>query len=59
MAVVEKQLGRLRIGNAAADVADCIVDVTVGQDQIECAVEVEVGEKTPEAEGVARGGSHA
>jgi len=56
-AVVKKELRRLGIGNAAADVADGIVDVPVGKDQIERAVQIEVGEKTSKAERVARGGA--
>ncbi len=54
VALIQKQLRRLRVADVAADVADGVVDVAVGDDEIERAVEIEVGEDAAEAEPVAR-----
>ena len=45
---------RLRVADVAADVANGLVDVAVGDDEIESAVEIEVGEHAAESERVAR-----
>ena len=45
---------RLRVADVAADVADGLVDVAVGDDEIERAVEIDVGEDAAESERVAR-----
>jgi len=50
VASIEKQLRRLGVTYIAADVPNSVVDVSVGYDQIESAVEVQVGKHTPEAQ---------
>ena len=50
VALIEEQLRRLRVPDVAADVAHGLVDVAVGDDEIELAVEIEIGEHAPEAE---------
>ena len=54
LAVVEKQVRRLRVTDVAANVADRLVDVAVHRDQIEAAVQVDIEERASEAEAVAR-----
>src|SRR6202035_2703293 len=58
-AVVQEESRRLGIGNAAADVANCVVDMAVGNQQIERAIQVDVEEQTSKAQGGARGNAHA
>ena len=55
VALVQEQVRRLRVADVAADVADGLVDVAVGDDEIEGAVQIDVGEGAAEAERVARG----
>ena len=50
---------RLRVADVAADVPDGVVDVAVDDDEIERAVEIEVGEETAESEPVPRRGPDA
>ena len=52
LAVVEEKLRRLGVANVAADVADGVVDVAVGDDKIQGAVEVGIEERAAEAESV-------
>ena len=54
VALIEEQVRRLRVADVAADVAHGLVDVAVGDDEIERAVEIDVGEHAAEAERVAR-----
>jgi len=53
-AAIDEQVRRLRVADVAADVADRRVDVAVGDDQIEPAVEIEIGPHAAEAEHAAR-----
>ena len=54
VALIQEQVRRLRVADVAADVAHGLVDVAVGDDEIERAVEIEVGEDAAEPERVAR-----
>ena len=48
--LVQEQLRRLRVADVAADVPDGVVDVAVGDDEVETAVEIDVGEGAAEPE---------
>src|SRR5579872_3564864 len=50
---------RLRVAGVGADVADRRVDVAVDRDEVEAAIQIEIGEGASESEGVARGGADA
>ena len=52
---VEEQLGRLGVTDIAADVADGFVNVAVGDDQIQRAIEVEIGKDAAETQSRERG----
>src|SRR5215204_670635 len=52
VALVEEEQRRLRVTDVAADVAYGLVDVAVGDDEIDLAVEIEIGK--PEAETIER-----
>ncbi len=59
IALVEKQLWRLGVADIAANVSDGVVDVAVGDGEIEGAVEVKVGEDASEPEHIFGGGAQA
>src|SRR5262249_22136355 len=49
VAEIQKKVGRLCIAAVAADVAHGVVDVAIGDDEVEPAVEIEVGEAAAES----------
>src|SRR5258708_4514099 len=59
VALIQEELRGLGVAYIAADVANGVVNVAVGDCEIETAVEVGVEEDAAEAEGVARGGAEA
>src|SRR6266481_2076063 len=48
-------MGRLRVADVAANVANRVIDVAVGNDKIESAIEIEIGEAAAKAESCFRG----
>ena len=56
LALVQEQMRRLRVADVAANVAHRVVNVAVGDHQIEPAVEIEVGRNTQPNPNVVRGG---
>src|SRR5512134_2133598 len=52
-ALVEEEMRRLRVSDVAADVPHGLVDVPIGHDEVERAVEVQIGEHAPESVPVA------
>ena len=52
VALIQEQVRRLRVADVAADVPHGLVDVAVGDDEIERAVEIEIGEDAAEPERV-------
>ena len=50
----QEQMGRLRIADVPADIADGLFDVAVGDDEVEPAVEIEIGEGAAESQRIAR-----
>src|SRR5262249_48936872 len=55
MPAVEKKLRRLCVSDVAADVADGLVDVSVGDSEIEPAIKIHIEERTTESEAVSGG----
>src|SRR6266404_1627742 len=49
-AEVQENVRRLGVANIAANVANSVVDVAVGDDEIEAAIEIEVGKAAAEAQ---------
>ena len=54
IALVQEEQRRLRVPDIAADVAHGLVDVAVGDHEIELAVEIGIGEHAAEAETIER-----
>src|ERR1035441_1057114 len=53
-ATIQEELGRLRISHVAANVADGLVDVSVGDGEVEPAIQVHVQKNTAETKAVPR-----
>src|SRR5258707_11983570 len=49
-AEIQKNMRRLRVANIAANVADSVVDVAVGDDEVQAAIEIEVGKAAAKSE---------
>src|SRR5580765_7817516 len=58
LAAVEEELWRLSVSDIAANVANSLVDVSVGNGEVEPAVEVDVEKRAAEAEAVSGGNAH-
>ena len=58
-AIVDKQARHLGMRNPAAEAAHGVVDVTVGDHQLQVAVEIEVGKHAAEAQAFTRRHAHA
>ena len=54
VAVVQKQVRRLRVTDLAANVAHGLVDVPVDREQVEPSVQIDIEEQAAEAQAVAR-----
>src|SRR5260221_2492263 len=49
-AEIQKNMGRLGVADIAANVTDSVVDVAVGDDEVQAAIEIEVGKAATEAQ---------
>jgi len=56
---IQKNLGRLRVSDVAADVADGFINMTVGDGEVQSAVEIDVEENAAKSESVPGGRADA
>src|SRR5258707_819852 len=56
---IQKKLGRLGIAHIAANVANCLIDMPVGDGKVEPAIQVDIQKRTTKSQAVSGRDSHS